>query len=226
MSPVKLGVTVACHPSRTRLVGNLVDALRHEGTDVTLTWDERNEEWDTHARAWRAGLATDSTHWLVLQDDAVPCRDLEAGVVRAIKHAGTDRILSLYFGFHSAYRGKAPRYHRAVAAAKTARELGASWMSAPGTWWGVAVMMPVQYIEPMLSFCDGRPEVYDTRMGRWIEHAGVGPVLYPWPSLVDHADEKSLVWKSQPPGRRAHQFLGWDRSAVTDWDMSGPVVSV
>lgn len=223
-APVKIDFGIVCDPRRAETARRLQQRLLQQGIDPRLTWDERRDEWDTHARAWAAPIPPGCTHRLILQEDAVPCMDLERGLKRAIAATSDTTIISLYFGFHAAYRGPSPRHKRAKEAAANARRLEASWIAVPGTWWGVAIMLPVEHIAPMLDFCEGRPEVYDTRMGRWIEAAGKGPVMYPWPSLVDHADEPSLAWPNQVAGRRAHQFLGATKSAVRDWDPTGAIV--
>jgi hypothetical protein len=222
---VSLDVGIVCDPRRAETAHQLQRELNEQGVKPRMTWDERRDEWETHARAWSVPVPARRTHRLILQEDAVPCRDLVPGVERALTSLPPNTIVSLYFGFHSAYRGPSERHRRAKAAARRARQLEPAWIEAPGTWWGVAIVLPVAFIAPALEFCEGRPEVYDTRLGRWIDHAGVGPVRYTWPSLVDHADEPSLAWPTQVAGRRAHEFIGRDRSALADWNPIGSVIT-
>jgi hypothetical protein len=92
-------------------------------------------------------------------------------------------------------------------------------VAIPGTWWGVAILLPTKAIKSMLAFCRSRREVYDLRLTRWLEHTQTW-AYYPWPSLVDHADTPSLVNPRMGQGRVAREFLGADRSAL-DFDPTG-----
>src|SRR5690606_11000239 len=78
-----------------------------------------------------------ATHHLVVQDDAVVCRDLIAGVERALKYCPPDVPLCLYVGRVRPF----PReIDRLVA---DAGDLGASWLTMHGVYWGVGLVVPV-----------------------------------------------------------------------------------
>ena len=84
--------------------------------------------------------------------------------------------------------------------------------------WGVGIVMPVEFIEPMVAWCD-RLTIpnYDMRQSHWLRAHGI-KVWYPYPSLVDHRDSPSLI-EGRNGRRRALRFVGADRSALEQrWD--------
>lgn len=176
-------------------------------------WDRYNDSWDTGARAWHAHDPEADWH-LVLEDDAVVCRHLLAGIEKALEHLPAESVLSLYLGERAGARG-------ITGAATKAAQAGVSWVRAERIVWGVAIAAPIASIPDMLAACDGRATPYDTRIAsyylqrRW-------PAFYTAPSLVDHASVPSLLGHS--PGRRALAFIGENASAL-DFDGSGPVVT-
>lgn len=210
-----LSVAIAAHPKRTNFAEYLARQLN---CTSTIVWDLEDNEWDTHYRAWQLGLNSEFSHHLVLQDDAVPCKDLIPALEKALPTLPENAITSLYFG-------KAQNHPKIVRAVNRANETGAGWILTTGTWWGVGIIIPTGLIAPMLEFCSRRREVYDRRLSIWCEHGPDGPypVYYPWPSLVDHLDIESLVIPGRPPGRKAFQFIGADHSAL-EWDYTKPAV--
>jgi len=58
--------------------------------------------------------------------------------------------------------------------------------------WGVAVALPTDHIDSMLSEVDRQRWAYDVRISKWYESRGI-PTLYAWPCLADHRDEGSLL---------------------------------
>lgn len=206
----RVSVAIAAHPNRAAMAHALAARLDRE---ARIVWDTRRDEWGTHEAAWIAHEPT-ATHHLVLQDDAVPCQDLIAGTERLLARVPQDAPVSLYLGDHHGYRGSDPRHHAVTRAVSLADHHDASWVTIPGTWWGVALILPVGLIGAMLEYCIGRTEVYDLRLTRWCQHANL-TCFYPWPSLVDHADTDSIVIPGRSRGRVARRHLGPDTSALT-----------
>lgn len=206
-STVRLSCQVMAHPSRAFHVEQLLAGLDRE---VPVTWDRHNDRHDTGTRAM-TGYDPNATHHLVVQDDAIPCRDLLAGVERMLAHVPPATPVSLY-------TGRVRPFARAVdaAAAEHDRE-PVSFLVMPELNWGVAVVLPVELIGPLFDwYPHGRVPGYDARMGQWFLRQGID-VWYSWPSLVDHRhDVESLV--GHGAGRQAHTFVGEDRSALdVDW---------
>lgn len=212
---VHVDVVIMAHPEREAFVPELLSRLDRP---ARVVWDQRGDRWDTGRRAM---LAYDpaASHHLVIQDDAVVCRDLVAGLERALDHVPQKTPVALYAGRVRPFR---------AAVEKLAQSAGhdASWLSMTQLHWGVGVLMPVELIAPMVEWCDTRSDVanYDKRMSRWLQHQQL-TVYYTWPSLVDHRDSPSLVPGRGSAGRRAYRFIGADASAL-ECDWSGRVASI
>lgn len=191
------------HPDRAEWV----EQLMRDFPQATVAWDERNEEWHTGRRALLA-YDPSATHHLVLQDDAIPSRDLLATCERI---AGTLPV--------SLYAGRVrPRHKRVAAAVALARRTGASWLEWDGPKWGVALLLPVPQIPHMVARADERrTKYYDIRIAQYYAWAGER-CLYTMPSLVDHRRESaSLLGHSGV--RCAHWFIGASASGLKhDWN--------
>lgn len=213
---VQLSVAVMAHRRRETFIPPLLAALDR---DANVAWDAGdNDRWSTGRRAMLA-YGPGSDYHLVLQDDALVCRDLVAGVERALDHVPTGSPVSLYCG-------RVRPFREMISALVGAAGPGTSWLSMGQIHWGVGIVMPTAVIDDMVAWCDRQANIenYDLRISRWVETQGL-TVYYPWPSLVDHRDSPSLVPGRGSGGRRAHRFLGADVSALgCDW--AGHVVSV
>lgn len=210
---VKLSVAIAAHPHRFKMAKELWDRLGSP-PDLRISWDEGDDEWETHRKAWELHDPS-ATHHLVLQDDALPCQDLLLGLTKALEWVPPQSPVSLYFG-------NALNHPKIKRAANTADETKASWIISSGTWWGVGIILPTSMIVDMLRFCWKRREVYDRRMSLWCSN-NHHVVYYPWPSLVEHRDSPSLVNPGRRPGRTAYKFVGENFSAL-EWNPTGPTV--
>jgi hypothetical protein len=202
------------HPDRLAMANQLVEDLDLGGEHVA--WDLGDGEWDT---AWRAWAAHDcDAEWLVvLQDDAVPCPSLVAGLELALNHVPAECAVSLYVG---TLRPEPHLVRRAVAAAD---DVEAAWIVMSDLHWGVGVALPAAAVGPAMAWCDSWTGEYDRRLSTWLRDVAGWPVWYTWPSLVDHADGPSLI-PSHRGGRgprRAHRPAG--HMPATDIDWAGPV---
>lgn len=196
------------HPKREQFIPGLLKSLDRP---VPVIWDRRNDRWDTGSRALLA-FDPEATHHLVLQDDALPCRDLLAGTEKALGSIPTDAVVSLY-------TGRTSRFRRQLAMAGNRSR----WLVMKGLHWGVGVVVPTRFIPDLVEWGNARPHIanYDKRISRWCEQAEA-PVYYTWPSLVQHRISPSMVaGRGQGPGRTAYWFVGHRRSAL-DVDWNGP----
>jgi len=216
---VKLSVSVQAHPDRAELVKALTSSLDGE---APVAWDEEGPPNGNADRGWRTARAAWQLHdpdadWhLVLQDDAVPCADLLAGLSEALAHVPADAVVSAYLGRGG---GNGYRWTPIVTGAEIA---GASWVRSSKLSWGVAIILPAKLIGEMIEYCDRRHGVTDDmRIAGWAEKRRA-EVWYPWPSLVDHRPVPSLT-KHRAKDRvawRHHQGsaleLKWGGAVVTD----------
>lgn len=204
------------HRKRRSMV---VDLQTRLDRPVTVVWDEINDRHDTGARAMEA-FDPSATHHLVIQDDALPCRDMLAGVEKAVAATSGTEPVSLYTG---RVRPFAREIAAVIAEANGAR---ASWITMGGIYWGPGVVVPTETIPDMLAWyrTEGQAVTnYDRRLSVWYTLQGLR-CWYTRPSLVEHRGEKSLA-KHPGRARRAYDFLG-DNVSALDVDWTGPVLDL
>lgn len=209
-----ISVAVMAHNKRAKWVPGILEKL---DAPAKVVWDRVNDRHETGLRAIRA-YDPDATHHLIVQDDALLCRDLVAGVARAVEFSG-DHPVCLYTG-----RVK-PRPNQVSSFVREAQRTGSPWFEMEGPWWGVGIVLPTKHI-PELSDWFERSNVpnYDRRISRWYGQQNL-KCWYTVPSLVEHrtVDNPSLTDR---PGRRrsAHLFIGEDASALDiDWSDAPPL---
>jgi hypothetical protein len=205
---VTISVAVMAHHKREAWVPELVDSI---DADVEVVWDRHNERWETGRRAL---LAYDpaASHHLVVQDDAIVCRDLVAGLTVAVEHSQFHPV-GLYIGTIR------PARSDVVAAVRIAQLNRSSWVQMEGPWWGVGILVPTAHIEDIVEFGDRKTSVanYDMKISRWYKTQNID-CWYTFPSLVEHrhGDENpSLIPGRTAKNRRAHVFIGRDESALS-----------
>lgn len=205
----KLSVSVMAHHKRAHLVPELVERL---GVDADrVTWDRKSDRWETGRRAM-LDHDPDADYHMVLQDDAIICRDLIPGLQVALDHVPAEALACPYVGT------RRPLTEKVTAAVEQANTLNASWIVLQTLNWGVAIIVPTATITDMVTWCD-RLKIpnYDKRVGQYYWRVHNWPTWYTWPCLVDHRDVPSLA--GHGPDRRAHRFAGEDISALDlHWD--------
>lgn len=207
------------HPDRSDSVRDLILSLKR---DVPIHWDDEgpasgngDRVWRTATGAWRLADPTADYHVLI-QDDAIACADLLAGLEQALEHVPPGSVVSPYLG-----TGRmAPA--RWDVLEQRANERSASWVRAERVLWGVCLVLPVADIPAVLEYGDRLARVPDDmRIGAWAKRHD-REVWYTWPSLVDHRQVPSLT-KHKAPDRVARRHhpgsaldIRWDGPVVTD----------
>jgi hypothetical protein len=183
-----------------------LDVLNRETVGWSVTKDgNRAGVWPTARRAWLDSRRYLSSHHLVIQDDAIVCRDFLAGV-KAIVAIQPEAAITLYA-------------NRKVV--EEAREQGSAWASYRDGPWGLAVVMPSAWASDFLRWeAAAVPSSYphdDRRLGLWLWNEGK-PCLGVVPSIVEHGGWKHSTMGHSNPRSRARWFLGIDKSALSvDW---------
>lgn len=216
---VRVSCTVMAHPDRAAHV----EMLRHHlDREVSTVWDQEGPPSGNAARVWRNARAgwlehdPAATHHLLIQDDALVCEDLLAGLEAALAFAPQDAIVSPYLGMG---RHVPMRWEHAANAATAA---GARWIRTGKLMWGVAIVMPTFLIEPMIAYADRcSPTVSDDMRVAGFAERFDREVWYTWPSLVNHHRIPSLT-KHRASDRVARRWLPGSALAL-DW--SGAVVT-
>ena len=175
---------VVGHVSRETYARSLADRL-----GATLHVDDGSLGSNrNHDLVWREA-ARCATDWVcVVEDDAELPDDFERNAEAALRNAPDRGVIGLYVGGE-----RPPQWqHRLRLATARADASGSGWLSCDMLLWGVAVALPVELVEPMLSHVRYSRMPYDYRLGRWAAHDNVS-VHYTWPSLVEHRDLPTLI---------------------------------
>lgn len=223
---MRLSVAMMAHPARAASVERILSAL--DRIDVPVVWDRKNDRHDTGRRAMLS-YDPEADYHAVIQDDVLVCRDLCAGLERALDYLPADVPLC-------GYASRVLPYRRLIdKALQKHRHTHISWLTMHTLNWGPLVVVPTDAIPDMIAHYDALTGVpnYDRRLSRYWSLVRRSRIWYTWPSLVDHADGPSLVEgrggtdRTRTAGRPrvAHTFLGEDASAL-DVDWSGEAVNL
>lgn len=204
-------VTIMAHPKRKLYAEYLESMLKYYPfSEVSITWDQKNIEWDTGMRALLAGVGKGDYH-VVIQDDAILTPNFYENIQGAITNCPDKTLISLYTGTAR------PLGKRVKAAVNKA--YFASWLRFGLLLWGVGIVIPSDHIEPMLDFVSDRNELYDSRIGIFYQR-NMLPIYYTMPSLVDHDDGLgSLLGHGQAPEPRvahklASSLVSWNKQSI------------
>jgi len=214
---VKVSASIMAHPDRTEFVEELVGSLDRE---VPVAWDNEGPPSGKGDRVWRTARSAwqmydpEADFHVLIQDDALVCRDYLAGLEVALEHVPDYALVSTYFG-----RGRNVPARWATMADKADND-GASWVRSFTLMWGVSLAVPTRFIPEMIKWCDRQARMPDDmRVGKWFQRQKID-TWYTWPSLVDHRPAPSLT-KPRPVERvavRHHQ------GSALELDWSGPTV--
>jgi len=189
---IKLSISVMAHPSREKYFGYLKEKLNNPKFSIDteskgLLWNCVNS-WKMHD--------LDSDYHLVVQDDAIICKDFVNKASEMIEKNG--RYL------YSFYHANRESWNDAVNDALK----GSGYLIKKHVHSGLAIAIPRDLIPSMLDFFEKQKEpADDVRIGMWAKSIGLLNFI-PIPSLIDHRDEKSLH-NNNKGGlyRKAHKFI-------------------
>lgn len=211
---MNISITVMAHPKRKAAAEALLDQLKqYPFAAAFITWDEKNEEWDTGSRSIAAGAGLADWH-IVIQDDALLTPDFYANLEGAIQTVPERVMFSLYVG-----RVQPMREPVIDAVAKAYH---ATWLKHYMLFWGVGVAIPSDHIEPLLEFCSDAQfadTLYDIRIGMFYQRNRL-PVFYTMPSLVNHDDdlgsllEHGVGIERREAHRLAEGLVQWNSSYI------------
>lgn len=216
---MKVSFSIMAHPDRAEHVHRILAAMGD--VEVPIASDNEGPPSGNADRVWRNARAAwllhepDADWHVLLQDDAVLCRDFAAGMSEALRHVQGPAVVSPYLG-----NGRTvPTRWATLADAADAR--GAAWIRTSKLMWGVSIAIPTLLISDMIKHADTRAGVPDDmRVAGWAEKNGID-VWYTWPSLVDHRQVPSLT-KHRAHDRYARRHHTESAMSI-DW--SGPVIT-
>ena len=205
---MKVSYAVVGHPKRAKQASELAHAL-----DAEVAMDNGRGSNANHDAAW--ALYDPWAEWhVVVEDDAVLTSGFLQQAAAALAAAPGDGAVSFYLG------NSRPKPTEAPAAVRAAIDVGAHWVRAESSYWGVALALPTGYITEMLAYVQRSTLPYDIRLGTWLRARKL-PCWHTVPSLVDHDDGPSLLWDNAP-ARRAVLFGENDRWNSRWVDMRKP----
>ncbi len=210
-----LSTAIMAHPSRMKFV----DELQKQLPDAKVHLDQEKGIWDTASRAWRAYGRACLWH-LVVQDDAILCRDFQIHAEAALRSVDPIRPVSFYLG------GPRPHAEIVAPALDRVKQSDVPWLEMEGPWWGVAYALPVASIPEMLEWCDSVTETErDERRIAWYFARQQIRCWYTCPSLVDHRtnEEAPSLFQREASTRQARWFVG-ENLPPTDWEKEPLVV--
>lgn len=216
---MNLSAAIMSHPERRDDLAALLDLLDRP-TPVYLDphgppSGSGDRVWSVAREAWLMFDPAADWHALI-QDDAVPCYDLLAGLERALEAVPEPAIVCPYLG-----KGRTvPERWGRMAIEADMR--GATWVRSDRVMWGVCLLAPTALIPEMVAWCDrkaGMPD--DMRVAAFARRHAL-EAWYTWPSLVDHRQVPSLT-KHRAADRVARRHhvgsaldLRWDGPVIAD----------
>lgn len=217
MSKPFITATVMAHPKRKAQAERLaIELKKYSFMDVSITYDNNNDEWTTGERSLRRGIGRGEWH-LVIQDDALLTPNFYENIEGAIAFVPDRVMISLYVGTSRPFPARVK--------AAVDKAYHATWLKHYLLFWGVGILIPSDHIEPMLEFC-ADPQYadtpYDARLGIFYQR-NMLPVYYTMPSLVDHDDDLGTLIAGHgrdisPERRVAHRLatgpVRWNRHSI------------
>jgi hypothetical protein len=215
MTDVVLSICILAVPERHERVRDLVEQIGAPPENVAVVFDERRDgPWVAGQEAWER-RSSNATHHLVLEDDALVCRDLCEGT-KAMLRAVPDAPVMLYA---TTLPGADAAYREAIAT-------GRHWVRTHG-FWTVAPVLPVGLIDPIIDWARTHTrqdwdDSYDKRLSLAVQVLGIksmvavpSPVSHDWsiPSIRGH-DHMKDSWLPIPSLDSASVLdIDWSRGA-------------
>lgn len=212
---VRLSVAIQHHPARAELIEPLRVAL--EPADVLVATDPEPEGRPSPLRTYLEALRLApawATHHLVLQDDAVLCRNFTPAALLALE-SRPDGPLTFFVS---------EQHRESAHHIRGAYGRGERFVAVPSRRWipAVALAWPAELVPRFLEYVEAQrwPGMFvadDEAIGRFcrLEHV---EVLATVPSLVQHPDIPSLIGRRRiRAGRRAIHYIGNDDPLELEW---------
>lgn len=170
-----LSISIMAHPQRKSFVESLLKQLSL--MNIGVSWDEKNNIWDTCRRAWL--LHDKAADWhLVLQDDVILCKNFITKVNELInKHSRNNNIFSLYLGNRE-------KFSKDVNRLKPKGGL----LVKKNIHHEIALCFPTKKIIDMLNYCDSLNPDTDKVINQYVNKNNLD-VIIPLPTLINHRND-------------------------------------
>lgn len=181
-------IAIVAHTSR---ITQAIQLMGDTNADYITTDDGTLGGKNNHIRAWQwlADHHPKDTYSVVLEDDAQPVPNFTHQLALALAKASTD-VVSLYLGTGHPRRPQ-PAIAQAIA---HAQQHDTCWITAPELHHAVGTAIRTHLITDMLNYIDNLNRPIDQAITSWAtrkhQHRTIS---YTTPSLVDHADQATVV---------------------------------
>lgn len=178
-----ININIQAHHKRESFIPYLKERL---GKNTKVIWDQKNCVWDTRKRCIEDHIKSGKKWGLTIQDDCLLTTDFLKKMEKFIlKHERRSRptVFNFYFWNLSTQQ---------VLRAKKVGHFRSAGMKS-----GLAICMPTRMMPDLLRFWENRNDLIrhdDGRIGRFLRTRGIR-TIYPCPSLVQHRDGPSLIYK-------------------------------
>jgi len=182
-----ISVAIVGHTKRI----DMVDALRSKVDAQYVLMDDGSKGcFRNHLDAWSA-LSLSGANWGVcIEDDAVPVEGFREQL-KAVLAVAPSPVVSLYIGTSR------PRFIQGRLRATVDSNVDTCWLASEHMLHAVGIAVGRNYIPRMLRHLRKPPAVLlpiDRAIGHWVRSdPTVGYVSYAWPSILDHADQGSVI---------------------------------
>jgi hypothetical protein len=190
---MKIKFSIMATESRRELAEKLSASLG----GIPISYDNGSGIWWNRVNAMKL-CGNDCDFVCVLQDDAIPCKDLINKLSFVIND--NNMAYSLYFGNRKNMKELAEEGLKKGG-------LKLDWLS-----WGVAIVLPTRIISDLITFGDKlrRYDRHDdTKISKYLQKIGM-KIYYPLPSLVDHDHEEKSLMQLGGGKRKAYKFIDND----------------
>jgi len=201
-----LSVGIVSVPKRYNYAKKLKASLEFEGFSPVVAMDiEYRGSWVGHKKAMQT-ITPEATHHLVLEEDAVICKNFKERVYSVIQ-ARPQHIISLF-----ASREQKNKF-------EWCRRNGVHWFVNAYGAPGVAVIFPRDLLQDHLSWeiiCPQDMPYEDSRLWGWMEARNL-LTWNPVPNLIEHGAPMSSSFGFNNKGKVSYDFIG-DREDFIDWN--------
>lgn len=208
-------IGVVAHVSREHLVEEL---QRHTTVDI-IRWDDGvpgvNGCADNHIRVLQAlrRYAYWSDEWcVVLEDDARPAPDFRQQLNKALARPESP-LVALYLGTGNPKGATQQAIEPAIRAAEAA---DSHWITADWFMSGVGYAVRASSVSDLIEFMSSNGGPADNRINDWSHHVGI-QTWYTQPSLVEHADEPSIINGAHQAYDRITPRHAWRHGGRDEW---------
>lgn len=213
---MKIHIVVVADKRREAQARTLADTVQAD----TIAWDEgKFGATNNHRQAWGWHAQHPADWSIVLEDDAVPCKDFRAQATKALTVAPT-HLVSFYMG-----RLRPPAWQEAYEyALERADEAKAHWLIGRKVLHAVGIAADRGAVNAVVQALTNTIAHPDAALNIWATKNSA-EIAYSVPSLVDHADGDNLIvhheQETYRPGR-----VAWRHGTRRKWtDVSVPLVA-